>query len=541
MTQILRTYRHIIILAVFVAVGLFLRWWRFDQGFIFAYDQARDAYRAASIFTQHHLMILGPETDIRGVYHGVGYYYLLGLLYWIFANPSVVGKIFALINAAGILLSYFGGLVLFQNRRTALVSALIYTVSFEVVQYARWLSNPSLGLLTVMAVYLGAWMWVRGNGKGLVLSLAGVALGMHFQFILGYLVIVPILVWVLYKPKTNPVTLLIALILFVLLMSTFIAAELKFGFPMSHAVWLFLFGHTEGAFNLMNSLVRIWNRVSGAAYFTLLPLTRTLAMLFQLIVFGGSFILYRRRRKTTPTPQVFPFLLLWYVLTLPLYVFSVGASNSEFSFMSSIPALIYICAYFFERLLSTGNTRVLAGAVLGFVVVVNVRMSFTQSDNGSSLFATHLGMTLAQERRLLDYVYAGADKKPFSVCTLTNPLFINTAWAYLFSTYGKHTYGYVPYWAGSDQASYLGGNDLTADTQKPTMRFLIAESAGLPNGAREQFFSLENFVSEVVDRKQFGSITVEKRILRPTGDIGTPVSDYQKTLSSNVFQYSCYH
>jgi hypothetical protein len=168
-------------------------------------------------------------------------------------------------------------------------------------------------------------------------------------------------------------------------------------------------------------------------------------------------------------------------------------------------------------------------------------MSFTQSDNGSSLFATHLGMTLAQERRLLDYVYAGADKKPFSVCTLTNPLFINTAWAYLFSTYGKHTYGYVPYWAGSDQASYLGGNDLTADTQKPTMRFLIAESAGLPNGAREQFFSLENFVSEVVDRKQFGSITVEKRILRPTGDIGTPVSDYQKTLSSNVFQYSCYH
>jgi hypothetical protein len=438
-------------------------------------------------------------------------------------------------------LSYFGGLVLFQNRRTALLSALIYMVSFEVIQYARWLSNPALGLITVMAVYLGAWMWVKGNQKGLVLSLAGVALGMHFQFILGYLIIVPIIVWVVYKPKINPVTLLLAVLIFLGLMSTFITAELKFGFPMSKAIRLFLFNHTEGGFSLMNSLIRIWNRVSGAAYYTLLPFIRSLAVLFQLIVFGGSYIIYRKNLKTTSTPPVFPFLVLWYFLTFPLYVFSVGASNSEFSFMSSIPALIYIAAYFFERLLSNGKTRMLAGAVLGFVVIINVRTALIESDKGSSLFATHLGMTLTQEQRLLDYVYAGADKKPFSVCTLTNPLFINSAWAYLFSAYGKKTYGYLPYWAGSDQTSYLGGNDLTPDTQKPVTRFLITESAGIPNGAREHFFTLENFISEVVDNRQFGSITVEKRILRPADKIGTPVSDYQKVLSANVILYSCYH
>src|SRR3989344_5032889 len=341
--QLIRTYRYVIILAIVTGVGLFLRLYRFDQGFIFAYDQARDAYRATSIFTQHHLMILGPETDIRGVYHGVGYYYLLGFFYWLFTNPSNVGKIFALINATGIILSYFGGLVLFQNRRTALLSALIYAVSFEVIQYARWLSNPAPGLLTVMAVYLGAWMWMKGNQKGLVLSLSGVALGMHFQFILGYLFIVPIIVWVVYKPKTNVTTLLLTLVILLGLMSTFIAAELKFGFPMSKAIRLFLFDHTESGYNLMNSLTRVWNRVSGAAYFTLLPFSRTLAVLFQLIIFGGSYMMYRKDLKIVPaTPSVFPFLVLWYFLTFPLYVFSVGASNSAFSFMSSIPALIYI-------------------------------------------------------------------------------------------------------------------------------------------------------------------------------------------------------
>jgi 4-amino-4-deoxy-L-arabinose transferase-like glycosyltransferase len=447
-------HRYTIALIFLTIAGIVLRLWRFDQGFIFAFDQARDAYRSVSIYSQHHLMILGPETDIPGVFHGVGYYYILGLFYWIFKSPSGVGKIFAIINAVGILLTYLGGIALFKNRRTAIISALLYAVSFEVVQYSRWLSNPAPGLLAVIAVYIGAWMWIKGNQNGLVLSIAGIALGMHFQFILVYLLIVPIVVWIIYRPKTHTATLLVSLCIFLIFMSTFIAAEFKFGHATTHGLWSYFFGSEKRAFDAYQTYLRLWNRTSSAAYFSLFPISKIVAIILQLFIFIAGFITYRKTKSITSKPHPFPFLMLWYFMIFPLYIFSAGASNSEFSFVSSIPALLYICAYYIDQVYQTGKTRTIAFIVLGVIVLLNIRMVITQSDRGSYALVTHIGMTYAREKQLLDYVYTGADKKSFSLCTLTNPLFINSAWAYLFSTYGQNMYGYLPFWAGSDQTNY---------------------------------------------------------------------------------------
>lgn len=81
--------KPIFFLLIIFLLGLTLRIYRLDEGLIFGYDQARDAYRATEIITKKNLKLLGPETDIPGVHHGVGYYYLLAIPYGIYKDPVI--------------------------------------------------------------------------------------------------------------------------------------------------------------------------------------------------------------------------------------------------------------------------------------------------------------------------------------------------------------------------------------------------------------------------------------------------------------------
>ncbi|MGH7246299.1 MAG: hypothetical protein ACREGI_05215, partial [Candidatus Levyibacteriota bacterium] len=75
--------KELIFLFAIFLFGFLLRIYNLHDNIIFGYDQARDAQRIFGIITLQNFKLVGPETDIPGVFNGPLFYYLLAPVYLI--------------------------------------------------------------------------------------------------------------------------------------------------------------------------------------------------------------------------------------------------------------------------------------------------------------------------------------------------------------------------------------------------------------------------------------------------------------------------
>lgn len=189
---------------------------------LFTYDQARDAFAAEEILAGD-LKLVGPPTDIAGVFHGPLYYYFLALLYKLNRNPqvAVLGVIF--INLLSMIPLYLLARDMFRSKFLAWVSVFLFAVSFEAVSYAGWLSNPTLAVPAFCLYMLGLWR------KNWILIALGMGIAIQAQLFMLYLIPMTIIYGLLFKPKINK-NFWLALGILAIFMSTYVLAEIKFGF-----------------------------------------------------------------------------------------------------------------------------------------------------------------------------------------------------------------------------------------------------------------------------------------------------------------------
>lgn len=115
--------KPLFILGVILTIGIFFRLFNLWNNITFIYDQARDAQRILDITTFKNFKLVGQESDIPGVFHGVLTYYLLAPIYFIGNySPNFAAIFFALINLFGVLLLYFTSLVVFNSRKIGFVA-----------------------------------------------------------------------------------------------------------------------------------------------------------------------------------------------------------------------------------------------------------------------------------------------------------------------------------------------------------------------------------------------------------------------------------
>jgi len=155
----------------------------------------------------------------------------------------------------------------------------------------------------------------------------------------------------------------------------------------------------------------------------------------------------------------------------------------------------------------------------------NLLLNTTQGKKGEVLFSVQQRMVLSDEIKLIDWIYKESRKEEFAINTITNPLFINTTWAYLFNWYGRTTYGYMPAWFGYPQVDVFGATitlgEVNIDVKynevkdlKNKLFFLIIEpKEGIPENYIRGITEFENTRSSLVERKKFGTFFVEKRII----------------------------
>ncbi len=509
--------KTLFLLAAFALVGFLLRLLYFEQ-ITFGYDQARDALVAMDIWRNDPIKIIGPMTDIRGLYHGSLYWYLISPVYHFFQGDVFMVKYYLIIlNLICVFLFFYVVKEIFNNKFIALLSAFIYAISFESIQYARWLSNPSPAILSTLISYYGLWLIIKKNMKGIGIFLIAWSLSVNFEFFLVYHLIIFIAVLAFFvekkidtvrkiASKTNIVLSLMA----AALISPFIVSQVKFGFQGVKALTGFLKEEKGVLGSFIGPMDSFVDKMAQSYYLNMFGLNYLGSGLLLISVIVVCYFI-AKKYPTYKAPILF--VLGWFLS--PLFLFSFEKLGAFFINLGNLYGGIILfsaaSSYLIHR---TSYKKITILLVTAILLASNVLLIVRHAVNGEVLFSVQHKMLLSDELKLVDWAYQKSNGRPFLINTVTNPLFINTTWAFLFDWYGRSKYGYMPGWMGYPQVEVFGSEvefGRVDNVVSKDFYLIIEPTPGIPDIYINGYQRYENSRSELIESKKFGGFIIEHR------------------------------
>lgn len=476
----------------------------------FTYDQARDAFNVGEIL-RGDVKIQGPSANAPGLNHGVFYYYFLALPYLVSGgDPLTATYWLAFFNSAAVFIAYFLCFKLTRNKTASLFSALFFTFSFKISQYATWLSNPSTALWFVPLTYLFLWLWTKRESKWSPL-LTGLFFGLAVQsdLFLAYHG-AAVFIWLfINKRKIFGSDILKFIAGSALGLSTLIISEIKFGFQGTNGLKYLFSGGDQivKSKSLLDFLIIYINQLGSTFALNIFPLSLLiggligLAMIIWLI---GS--LSHRKAKERGSWQLF--LLLYIFSHFPVVFF--GGLSSAYLTVGIDVAVCVAVGIAVSRVWE--NSKALAVLITIIIVTSGVYKIVSENRLGQTLFSTRPQMIVSNLEEAVDYTYMSSGEEPFSINSITVPLWMNTTWSYVYNWYGINKYGYLPYWHGRNQVGSLGNNLKDTPDGTGTYFLIIEPQDTIPQKFVDETLDEENSKSAVVEEKDFNGITVQKRI-----------------------------
>lgn len=507
----LKKYSKFILVAIFI-LALVLRWWHLPaKAITFGFDQGRDAFVAQEIINGD-LKILGPSVSgVPNLYHGVLYYYVIALPYFLgHGNPVTVVYWLSFLNALVVFVVYFLTKKMTGKVLPALLASLIFAVSFEATQYATWLSNPAMGVWFVPLIYLALYLWLKEK-KNLYLVVLGLAYGLSIQsdISLAYH-IVPIGFWLWYGRKDiGKKQILTLLITFLMAISTLLLVEFRFGFKAFEGVRHLLSSQQihDPKMRLGDYFLAYANHMGDVFAHNLFPFISAFGGLLGMGILARYLFNLKKAYKGSLEIKV---LITW-VLSY-LVAASIAGSNIPHIATGIGVGFIILTAIFIWEI--GKKNKVIALGILCLILVANCAKVISENIKGQTIFAIQADMTLANELKVIDYTYQHAHGEPFSISSLTSPLFINTTWSYLYNWYGVKTYGYLPTWKGKSQVGSLGDNLLKADGKEDTHFYIVEDMEGIPPIYLTYGIGEEDAYSTLIGETTFGKLRVQERRLK---------------------------
>lgn len=516
--KLFKKYTIFIVLVLLMVIGYVFRTYYLDQNnIVFGYDQARDAYIASQI-TQGDLKILGPPVSLGGFYHGVLYYYFISLPYFLSQGDPKLPIIFiSLLNIIAIPMVYLIGKNLF-NKKIGLLSAIFYTVSFDIIQYSNWLSNPSLAVPFSVLFFYGLSLYLYSTKKNIGAFLTALGYGLCFQsqFFLGYLII-PIIFSIFYfKTPPNKKQFFIFSLTTILVLSTMILSYIKFGFTFIDGFKNMLGGKNYfdlASYDFISTAKLVLVRMVENFSRVVLPFNSFYAFLFVLSCF---ILLIQRKYKK---PRLYNSLdLLWiFVISQILILPFGGNSTAHINVGLQLPVIIISAASIIEF---TKNKKYLFLALILFILTTTILINFKTNPRGSLIFAIQKPLTLKNEIETIDYTYQSSQGHPFSINTITSPYWVNTLWSYVYQYYGQDKYKYLPSFHGRDQTGQLSYLSQNVNSQTIYYYLIIEPDNGIPRYLIDDSIAYEDSFSKKIEERTFNGIVVQKReLIKPFNDI----------------------
>ncbi len=478
----------------------------FPSNIIIGFDQARDLSDAITIFRDQNLRIIGPTAGNNpNLHHGILYIYYLAIPLSLFSSSPVAAALWnSFFNALTVFVIFFLSKKMFNNTYSAVSSAFIVAVSFYFIQYAGWLSNPTVTLTTVPLFFLGLWMYYQKQNIGLII--ASIALGLSIQFELFFIYLIPItvLIWLSLKfPLPKLKIAIFALVAFCLTTLTMIITEIKFQFGTVLGI-LNAGGKVSGEHaDKLSQLSQFIHRAGNITALNLWPMDKTIGIYILLIII--LFIVYQIFKKYQSNNSKALIFLLIYLLS-PSIMLLLGYHNAPWFLIGLPPAIALASGYIIGK---TNNIFL----VIFFLVLIgysNITVILENTSKGQILLEPDQGALLTDQLNAMEYTYQNSDNQPFSVNTLTNPLYINALWNYHFLWYGKNKFGFLPAWSGGDQL-YPYNSMPKPNGDEKYLYLIIDQTHRIPLSYQQALISWADEQTKLVTEKVFGGIKVQKR------------------------------
>jgi len=462
----LNFYTKVLIL-IFI-LGFFLRIIGGVGSLLFTYDQARDAIYSMGIFSGQ-LKIVGPASDVPGLFHGPLFYYLIAPAYYLAGGyPNFVYLEMIFINLLSVVPLFILVKKLFNNAQIALLSALLFSISFETVSYARWISNPALAIPAFAIFYLGLWMAINREKYGFIFLSIGCGLAVQSEVFLVYLIPFLILCLLLYKAKvTDRRLIVLSAIIFLLFIFSYILAELKFHFQGLMGLKSFLLSSlTNNSFktdNFKNYYVSLSNLFSSNLFYGSKIASGIVSLaIFALTAF--SVVKDKDRRSLL-------FLLLIFFSSLS--VFLIATFKAQFVTVGATIPFIILTSY--ATWFVIAKNKILGFLLIFMLVIGNVSAILRFNKTGNKLFQIQDGMIFKDEINLVKKTYQTSKNEQFSINAVTNPLFTPTTWAYLYQIYSNRYHLNKPYYHGDSDPMSTGYSILPRSGEITKTEFTIIE------------------------------------------------------------------
>lgn len=426
-----RKHITLILLAITVA-GLAIRN-LYPQNILFGFEQGRDFFVAKDIATLHKFTLLGPKTDIEGIFHGAYYYYLLAFFYFVTSgNPFTIAIFFTLISSLTILIIYKTCVLLFKNPLWGIIGAILTTFSFNLVVYARWISNvsPAVPIFATFFYFLIKIINSR-NGKYFPFAFFFGFLLLHFEI----LSIIPVLttisfVLIIYRIRLRLKDFLFSVFAISFNIFPFLLFEIKHQFLLINGVKRYLSAGGTQEFNLINNLRNYFAGINTEISSTIFPLIRSYHffwVIFISIIFILVFLKFAKNERKNATLVFFSIFG-----TFPLFIFLNYSSLEQFFVGASIPIIV-----FFIFVLQAIHTNIKATLkpififLIAIVIIVNIAYTIQslKSRNNIFYYTSQKEVVIGKKINVIKYMQSFDEKYSFDA--FTTPIYRPDGWNYL--------------------------------------------------------------------------------------------------------------
>jgi len=329
------------LLILIIIFGFFLRIYRFPEYVQFLADQGRDAIIIKRIITLEHLPAIGPSTSIGQVYLGPFYYYFIAPWLLIF-NFEPIGLAFGVLffSTLFLLINYFIIKELF-NKNIALISTLLISFSYVLIEFSRFSWNPNLlPLFTLLTVYF--FIKSLKTNQWFYYLLAGCFLSFSIQLHYLSLFIIPIigLIYLINFKLKNLKNYLLVIFGFLFFSLPLLIFDLRHNFLNSKNFFKLITNSGQQKTNYLNNFLETFNYLNQYLFNFKINSILVLIILFLLII---NFIFIIKKKDHIKLFLSFFFFLLFF------FSFYSGPKHPHY-FSNLYPIYIIIISYYLEYL-----------------------------------------------------------------------------------------------------------------------------------------------------------------------------------------------
>lgn len=372
----------LILLAILI-VGFFLRSYKPLELFMYGHDQDLAGWIIKDILVNGHLRLIGQETSSQGIFIGPIYYYLQ-IPFYILTNMDPKGALLlSLFLGLATIFSFYYVFKQIFNKNIGLVSSLIYSLSTVIVFTDREVAPTMPVMLWSVWFFYSLFQLLKGNQKSYILI--GLLLGLVWHLNLGMAVLFPlvILAQILSKTKVNLKNIFIGGILFTILMSPFIAFEIRHDYQQIKSIRDSITtnkGYVPGTGKGLDKLDRVRQLIQKNASSIYWGSDADIPSNATMFAMTATFILLVYRRKI---PFKISLIALFWMLFYILF-FTLNAINVSEYYLNGMNVIwIMILAVLISEMIKSKTFWYFGYLLLIIFIIINIQRFFSREVNKS--------------------------------------------------------------------------------------------------------------------------------------------------------------